>query len=61
VFAIRRVSDGLFYTHRYPGSFNPMPRFQAYHSKSAASRQVNRLSDPCEIVLVEIEAPPWPS
>lgn len=44
LFAIRRPADGYFYTHGYPGSWKPFPMLPVYQTRSAASRQANKLS-----------------
>ena len=54
LFAVRRLTDGHFYTHGYPGSWNPFPRLQLYQSRSAASRQANKLAG-SEVVLVTLD------
>jgi len=53
VFAIRR-NGGDYYTHGYPGTWNAFPKFQAYHSLSAANRQANVLKKKLPISGVEV-------
>lgn len=53
VYAIRR-SDGLYYTHGYPsGTWEPFPKFQMYQTKSAATRQANKLTH-SEVVVAQV-------
>jgi len=50
-FGIKKITDSLYYTHGYPGSFNLFPKLQIYQSKSAASKQCNKLKD-CIVVQI---------
>lgn len=42
VYAITRP-DEKFYSHGYPGSWDPFPKLQIYQNRSAASRQANKM------------------
>lgn len=48
VYAITRP-DGKFYSHGYPGSWNEFPKLQIYQTRSAASRQANKM--PASVVV----------
>jgi len=56
--AIKDLSSEMYYTHGYPGTWDNFPKLQLYQSKGAATRQLNKLknrNDSLVLVIVEIE------